>query len=464
MGDSWPQIISFEAPKVKPFPVQSLPQALREYVEQVAESYQVPADLPGCLGLAVIAASIAKAYGIELGNDWREPSNLYVAVVLPSGQRKSAVFNEMTRPLEQAERNARSRTQSLGIAPDASMCSRYIVDDVSPEELAQLLAVHGRIALMSSEGGLFGMMAGRYSKGVPNLDVYLKGHSGDPLRVDRKNSPPSHVQNPALTVALTIQPDVLDELASQPCFRGRGILARFLYAVPLSVLGNRKVATRPVTPETREGFNYRIDELLKQQHSYARDSSATRFSLDLEAAEAFLEYRESVERRLAPNGSLASIADWGGKLPGAIARIAAGLHAFQHWDNPAETKISRHTLASAIALGEYFQTHAIAAFDTMGADPLVESARALSEWISRYPMRMFSERDAFQSNKHRFKRMSHLRPALMTLEERGYIRAESGALVNAFRSSGRPAGRRYEVNPILRRNESYPQNPQKSVN
>lgn len=90
--NDWPVIIGFGNPKGLPFPVEVLPQQLRQYVHQAAEAYQVPADLPGCLGLAVIAASNAMSFEVQLAPDWKEPCNLYVAVVMPSGQRKSAVF------------------------------------------------------------------------------------------------------------------------------------------------------------------------------------------------------------------------------------------------------------------------------------------------------------------------------------------------------------------------------------
>jgi hypothetical protein len=51
---------------------------------------------------------------------------------------------------------------------------QLLADDVTPERLAAILSEQeGRIAVMSDEGGIFDMMAGRYSQGVPNLDVYL---------------------------------------------------------------------------------------------------------------------------------------------------------------------------------------------------------------------------------------------------------------------------------------------------
>ena len=64
---------------------------------------------------------------------------------------------------------------------------RLLADNVTPEAAASLLAEQGgRLAVLSAEGGIFDILAGRYSGGMPDLDVWLKGHAGDPLRVDRK--------------------------------------------------------------------------------------------------------------------------------------------------------------------------------------------------------------------------------------------------------------------------------------
>ena len=84
---------------------------------------------------------------------------------------------------------------------------RILADDVTPEACASLLVEQdGRLAVISAEGGIFDIMAGRYSGHVPVLDVWLKGHSGDPLRVDRKGREPEYVERPALTLSLMVQP------------------------------------------------------------------------------------------------------------------------------------------------------------------------------------------------------------------------------------------------------------------
>jgi len=221
------------------------------------------------LALSVGAAAGAKVVEVEIWEGWKEPLNLFTVTGLRPGSRKTTVFQRMCAPLEAREaqliedtapeiaeqrtrhkiyeerlkkvqaKAAKSEGDELDtLTADAMQAAsdldsikvpaqpRVLVDDASPERLTTLLADQGgRIALMSPEGGVFDMMAGRYSQGVPNLDVYLKGHAGDALRVDRVGRPSDYIQNPALTIGLAVQPEVLRGLANKPGFRrGRGLL------------------------------------------------------------------------------------------------------------------------------------------------------------------------------------------------------------------------------------------------
>ena len=101
--------------------------------------------------------------------------------------------------------------------------------------------------MLSAEGGIFTAIAGRYNA-TPNLEVFLKGHAGDLLRVDRKGRVAEHVPHPALTLGLAVQPEVLRDIARMPGFRGRGLLARILYSVPPNAVGHRRVGA-PAVPE-----------------------------------------------------------------------------------------------------------------------------------------------------------------------------------------------------------------------
>src|SRR5262245_8240777 len=114
---------------------------------------------------------------------------------------------------------------------------QFFCDDITPEELGRLLARQGgRVLQAGPEGTAFEIAKGRYSE-APNFDVYLKGHAGDPLRVNRVGRGYDVVDRPALSLALAVQPDVIAGLASEATLRQRGFLARFLYSAPASLVG-----------------------------------------------------------------------------------------------------------------------------------------------------------------------------------------------------------------------------------
>lgn len=264
----------------------------------MAEFTQTPPDLPGCLALACLSTAAGGRAVVEVRAGWREPVNIYTIVVLPPGSRKSAVFRAMTEPVLAAERQlidktrpqiteaeiarriaARAAERATQAAASATgdhqahavaeasaaalaaeavevpVLPRLLADDITPEAAASLLAGQGgRLAVLSAEGGIFATLAGRYSASGPNLEVFLKGHAGDMLRVDRKGRPAEHVTSPALTLGLAIQPEVLTDIARMPGFRGRGLLARLLYALPENTIGHRRIGAPPVPEPVAETY------------------------------------------------------------------------------------------------------------------------------------------------------------------------------------------------------------------
>ena len=77
--------------------------------------------------------------------------------------------------------------------------------------------------MISTEGGIFDIMAGRYSN-KSNIDVWLKGHCGDAIYVDRMTREAECIMHPALSAILSIQPSVLDEIMSNTTMTGRGLI------------------------------------------------------------------------------------------------------------------------------------------------------------------------------------------------------------------------------------------------
>ena len=99
----------------------------------------------------------------------------------------------------------------FGVVPDDKKATLWLIIYLTLMFCAAagaLLLLLGRNALISSEGGIFDTLAGIYTKNV-NIDVMLKGYSGDPIRVDRIGRESENISNPALTVLLMAQPNVV---------------------------------------------------------------------------------------------------------------------------------------------------------------------------------------------------------------------------------------------------------------
>jgi hypothetical protein len=471
-----------------PFPVDTLPGWLGDQVAAVAEFTQTPADLAGCIGLAALSTAAGGRAVVEVRPGWREPVNLFTAVAMPPGSRKSAVFAAMTAPLlaaeaalvelarpavveaELAARVARAHAERTAKAAevaatgearmnafaDASsaalaaeeiavpMLPRLIADDVTPEAAASLLAEQGgRLAVLSAEAGIFTTLAGRYS-GAPNLEVFLKGHAGDMLRVDRKGRPAEHVEQPALTLGLAVQPEVLVDIARMPGFRGRGLLARILYALPPNTVGRRRIGAPPPAEDITAAYAAQLRGLVL---TLADWTDPAVLPLAPEADGRVLELEAAIEPRLDPaTGDLAHLADWGSKLTGATVRIAGLLHLAAHHNAGWNRPISAGAVESAAQLGHYFLAHALAVFDHMGADPLIDEARAVLAWITNTGAARFTRRDAFAALRGaRFRKVADLDPALGLLVDHGYVRPVPAPPPAA--AGGRPPSPAFDVHP-----------------
>ena len=529
--DVWPNVLPLYTHESPLFPVDVFPSWLRAYIEAETESKQTPIDLACMLALAVLSTACARYVMIAGRSDWLEPVNLFVVVALPPASRKSPMFAAMTAPLELFEREtvlaakldiakaenqhtiieaqlAEARREAAKAKGDmASRAAlekvddltetlvnfqvpvepRLIVDDVTSERLAaHLVEQGGRIAALSPEGDIFSIMAGRYSAdGGPNIGVYLRAHAGDPLRVDRRTRA-EFIQRPALTMGLTVQPEVVRSFAKTQAFRGLGLLGRFLYALPKSTIGRRKIDPPPVDPAMRRAYFDYVTSLLRLCPILAANSEengdigegtlnseengdiGVRYiennnnnnniyllRLSDAANRIFVRFQEWLEPQLAEDGEFSLFTDWAGKLAGAVLRIAALLHMAEyislHPHNPhnpqnSDRRVSELTMARSIAVAHYLVLHARSAFMEMGADPAVESARRIIGWLERKQPEVFTKRACYQDLKSVFKRASDLDPVLELLTDHGYVRPLDG---DDRTGPGRRPSQQFEVNPAI---------------
>ena len=471
----WETPLPFDEYDLPSFPVDALPETVRRYVLAVAESTQTSVDMAAVEALGVGSLCSQGKYFIQGNADWAEPLNIYTVVILPPAERKSSVLSVMIRPVEEYEKEENSR-RNAGIIESQMVLSRLekekrslveraskgkateeevrakateiakyepvkplrlFVDDVTSEKLTSVLAENkGRAAVVSAEGGIFDIISGLYSRNV-NIDVFLKGHSGDTIRVDRIGRASESIIHPALTMVLAVQPEVLNGLMSNNTFRGRGLTARFLYSMPKSTVGSRSFSTKPIPEGVRARYRALIETILSS------DNEQEPISLDDGAREVLEDSFHELEGRL--KGDLAEISDWAGKFVGAVLRISGILHVMKYPKDSMFDAVDRETMEHAVIIGRYFLTHAKAAYSLMGADTVNKDAQHLLSFIKRERLAEFSRRDAMRLCRS-FKTADSLQPVLNRLCEYGYIAVKPQEPVSGI---GRRPSEVYVTNPAV---------------
>ena len=481
----WEPPIPFTQHTLPTFPVDAFPPEIRDYVLAVAETTQTPVDMAATAALAVLALCQQGKYRIKGKDDWIEPLNLFTVIVAEPSERKSAVISHMAgavhrfeaaynqqhaaaiersrvekRILEKQQRNLEEMVlkgkAQIEDLQDVSMQlanfrevmpMRLYVDDVTTEKLTSVLSENGgTAAILSAEGGIFDMLSGIYTKNV-NIDVFLKGHSGDTIRVDRIGRNSESIMHPALTVLLAVQPNVLSGMMSNGTFRGRGLTARFMYCMPQSRVGDRLYRTQPIPDEVSRCYEVTIRNLLDEE----KPQTPELIHLSPEADKLLEAFAGEVESKL--KNEYSDIPDWAGKLVGAVLRIsgllcrAANAKCADFLDLSESAMVSPEQMTGAIAIGRYFTEHARAAYSLMGADDLVKQSKYTLDAIIKNGLTEFTRRDIMRICRS-FKKTEQVQPVLNHLADLGYL-----ALKDTEQpvGKGRPNNPAYLVNPLLYR-------------
>ena len=467
METTFAPFVPFSRTNTRPFPTDKLPSPLDSFAECLALSTQTPEGMAGLLALGVLATLFQSRFTVKITEDWSEPLCLWPCVVASPGERKSAVMSALTKPvyeyeaerreleaadieknkteriilegqLEKAKKAAMNNSSQIGNALELSAQLadfkelheyRLLADDATSEKLVDLMEKQGGcLTVCSSEGGIFDSMQGRYDRSA-NFDIYLKAHAGDPVIVDRIGRKSNYIQNPRLTMMLTIQPEVLSGLMNNAAFRGRGLCGRFLYAMCESKIGNRLTSPPPVPQSVKDDYRAFIRKALSNKYEGTLVLSADADALRM-------EYQDYVEKKRGSTWE--NMRDWGGKLVGAMVRIAALFHCASCTGDPTQTEIDILTMTAAIDIAEFLGDNAAIAYQVMRADRAYEDAKYL--WEKTKDVSEISKRDLFNCCQSHFRKTENMEPALKILIDSGYI-AETER-----RTAGRPS-RVLIVNP-----------------
>ena len=395
--DEWESPHEFEGVKLSEWPKDAFPELAQKYIEEVSRSTETPIELASLLFLSVVATTAQKKYEIELKKSYREPVNIWILAALPPGSRKSSVYSEIISPLRTWEqqqndiyaplvRSQASKQKTLEAkikylrnlaakTQDEFCCDKLQnqifefekelekmpavpqlwTSDITPEYLGTLMAQNNEaMAILNDEGGIFDILAGLYSNGRTNIDLFLKSWSGTPVRVGRQSKPSIFLNNPLLTIGLTIQPYVIKNACKNKIFRDRGLLGRFLFVIPKSNIGYRTFEENPMDETIRTNYQGCIAAILNHPFKMV-DGALQKHVLEIEpeALLKFNDFSKTLETMMGPELEyLSHINDWASKLCGQVGRMAALLHIFRFaMGNPWEKKITFQDMHGAVKIG-----------------------------------------------------------------------------------------------------------------
>jgi putative DNA primase/helicase len=481
--EEWPEPVLPGTRTTPAIPASILPSWAGAMVHAVADSTQTPPALAVMSTLAVLATVLQRRYEVApLGCDYTEPLCLWTVSASPPGTRKSAVLGATLGPLVRweklhadrmrpdiakvnakravAKKRVEKLLQDAAKAKDASerdaiqreieyeelntpdelRAPRLFTSDATPERVqAMLVDYAGRMAVISDEAAIFLVMGGLYSGGRSNNDVFLQGHAGGTVRVDRATRS-AHVDRAAISMGLLAQPGTLADVAGSKESRDSGMLARILWAIPASTVGTRDVRRHaPIPPHIKEAYERGLFGLLEGWGEPVGKPRVLQFTDP--ARDLWFTFAQHIEDNQGEGGQYEAISDWTSKLPGQLARVAAVLELAAVGLRAEE--VSEVAMRDALQLGHLLIEHARAAFALLGTDAPDTDAAAVVRWIKTNQLQTFTRREAQKAQEGRFRSVERLEKAMERLEAGEVVRSTK------LRKRGAPPSIAYRVNPRL---------------
>lgn len=418
-----PSPLPDELPKVAPFDMALLPEALRGCVADIAERMQCPPDF-SAVGAVVALSGLIGARAVvapKARDDWRVVPNLWGLIVGRPGVMKSPALAQVLAPLQRLEATERelwqaahdawkldckvselagkvSEREAMKVAskdpakarallqpadaPAEPTMRRYLVNDATVEKLADLLVTNpwGLTVYRDEIHGLLCSMDRQGQEGARGF--YLTGYDGNQGHaVDRIGRGESYVPRVCLAMLGGIQPGKVQSYVREAVAGGAGddgLLQRFGLAVWPDIDGDFKLVDRwPDTAAKQKAWA--VFERLNQLQP-ASDTEPQEWRFSPSAQELYRQWVVPFETEIrgdALHPALVSHLAKYRKLIPALALIFALVDApdSNHIIHEAE-------LIRAMAWGDYLRTHAERLYaaavipETAGAHALLAKLKA----------------------------------------------------------------------------------------
>ncbi|WP_337264562.1 MULTISPECIES: YfjI family protein [unclassified Serratia (in: enterobacteria)] len=449
-------------PENTDFPKEHFPPQLNGVTEVISGRTQAPVEL--IMGTCLSAMSLAsQALVIFQYSDGRvSPVSLYNVVIAESGERKTAVFNQVMKPILDFEKQAqkayleqvnlydanlqawkainksiiklirKNEEQRLDNTaeqerlrvhytkkPEPPKLPKLIYNDATYEAIVKGLSENiGSAGLFSDEGG--GVLNGRALNNSPFFNQLWDGASFDIERKDHRLV----INDSRFVMLILTQLNEFDSFIRKRGERtiGNGFFARCLWSVTTSTQGQRNYQSGIKSDDDDlEHFYKRINELLTLT---AENTPPKILHFSHESEVYFTEFQRHIENQIMidknKHNALPGILS---KIPENVVRLATLIHFFCEFEGK---EIDKCTLEHVIFAVKYYYGQIVNLLtQVVGKED--RDAKILHHWLLKNPIipgnvsQCMAKTRVRRYGPYQLRDGTRLDRALKILEEHGHI-------------------------------------------
>ncbi len=411
---------------VEPFPIDAMPECVRDLIRQGAESMFCPPDFLGVALLVILGAAIGNKKSIQIKPGWIFKTNIYACIIALPGSAKSPAQTIVTKPIRELqnqmlkEYNIKKLQYDIDLSrwefdctqnkkemkppkPEPPVPDEIYTSDTTLEALVEMLANndHGLTMIVDElTGWVNGLNQYKGGKGS-DKEHYLSFWSGMIQKVNRKNKPPIVIESPFFSVIGNIPPSVLGSLVDEKSKGEEGFIHRILFAYPDPV--SQQWSDCFIDQKVIDNYNDLFINLYEgRKVKWDNDASSTWddpstwgnessqstnqvLSLTPEAYSFWIEcYNEIQKERDTPDFPENLHGPWS-KMIAYFARIALIIHCIRLEDRETYSeKIDIESMQSAFKLIKYFCSHTKRVYSQLSESGEDKQFRQVLEWKNKH--------------------------------------------------------------------------------
>ncbi len=420
VSESGPLPLLRETEGPTPYPMDSLPQLMRDAVEAISEHVGGPEAIAGqcVLGAAAFLAQ-SRVNAPSITHPGGMPCALFQLTLADSGERKTETSNLAFKVIDEAEATARTLHKLACKSIDAQADSlkgkqreKWLEDNPRPADpqtqysdatweriVGNMIRGTSSASWKSDEGGQVlggaSLKADNRAATLGGLTKAFDNGSFERARSHGNAEGSGFAYNRRLSVHLLAQPVTIASALSDPLLLGQGFLARFCLAAPASTAGTRfltaeKLSRKAYSDPRLQRYWARCTELGNLPQAIDPETGEIKppvLELSDSALEVWISFYNEVENELSALGKFANLKPFANRSGEISRRIAAVLAFFEGLDSIDDTCMTRAVELARYSLNEWSRYT-----DADVVDPKISQAIALMEWLQEKNWQQFDAR------------------------------------------------------------------------